>query len=79
MEAEIFLNSPVNALGLSGQFRDQCTGMGFKTIGEITRTSPEVLIKMDGFNYHWLAELSEVLNKEGLLHLLQPITGSNHG
>jgi hypothetical protein len=79
MEAAIFLNTPLNSLGLSEQFREQSLNMGFKTIAEILRMSPRDIIKMDGFSYHWLAELSEVLNKEGLLHLLQPLPGSIPG
>ena len=76
MEAEIFLNTPINRLGVSDQFSDQSVRMGFKTIGEIISASLETILKMDGFTYHWLTELSEVLNQEGLLHLLQPLPGS---
>jgi hypothetical protein len=78
MKAEVFLNTPVNALGLDREFCEQCDHMGFETVREIVSTSPAEIIKREGFTYHWLAELSEMLNKEGLLHLLQPLPGSIH-
>jgi hypothetical protein len=77
MKTEIFLNTSLKSLGLSIRFCEDSAQMGFRNIGEILKTPPEVMIKMDGFNYHWLAELSEALNKEGLLHLLQPLPGSS--
>ena len=79
METEFFLNSPINALPANKQFCEQCALMGFKTIQEIIETGPEKLLSTRGFTYHWLAELSEALNKEGLLHLLQPLPGSIPG
>jgi len=79
MEIEFFLNSPITALSANEKFGEQCTLMGFKTIQEIIETGPEKLLATRGFTYHWLAELSEALNKEGLLHLLQPLPGSIPG
>jgi hypothetical protein len=79
METAAFLNQPLYTLGLSEQFCEKCGNMGFKTIAEILLVSPEAMLKMEGFSYHWLAELSEVLHKEGLLHLLQPLPGSIPG
>ena len=78
MKTDDFLNTPLYALGLRIEFCDQCKRMGFETIGAVVGTPPNVIVAMDGFSYHWLAELSELLNKEGLLHLLQPGQGSIH-
>jgi len=79
MEAAVFLDTPLDRLGLNERFCAQCRIMGFKTMAAILLVSPETMLKMEGFSYHWLAELSEVLNKEGLLHLLQPLPGSIPG
>ena len=79
MDTELFLNGPINALPVSEQFREQCGSMGFKTIQEIIDTGPEKLLTTKNFTYHWLADLSELLNKEGLLRLLQPLPGKNPG
>jgi len=79
MKTADFLNRPVYRLELSKEFCEKCLGMGFETIADILRVAPEELIKMEGFSYHWLAELSEALNREGLLHLLQPLPGSIRG
>jgi hypothetical protein len=79
MEAAIFLHTPLDRLELSERFCEQCLIMGFKTMADILSVPPESMLKADGFSYHWLAELSEALNKEGLLHLLQPLPGSIPG
>jgi hypothetical protein len=79
MDVPAFLNTPLNSLGLSDQFCDESRVLGFNTIGSIVGVPLEEIITMEGFNYHWLAELSEALNKEGLLHLLQPLPGSIPG
>lgn len=50
--------------------------MGFTNIGEIIDTGLTVIVKKNGFTYHWLGELSDFLNAEGLLYLLQPIPGN---
>ena len=78
MTAEVFLKIPIHQLVVSKQFCDQCKMMGFATLGEIVRTSPEEIVKKEGFSYHWLSELSELLKKEDLLRLLQPLPGSSH-
>jgi len=79
METAAFLNQPVDTLGLGEKFCEKCRQMGFKTMAEILRVSPEALIRKEGFDYHWLAELSEALQQAGLLHLLQPLPGSIPG
>ena len=79
MKTADFLNRPVSRLELSKEFCEKCGRMGFETIADILFVVPEELIQREGFDYHWLAELSETLNKEGLLHLLQPLPGSIRG
>ena len=79
MDKNPLLNRPINLLGLSNDFLSASKTMGFGTISEVIDTGLIDLVNKEGFNYHWLAELIEVLNKEGLLHLLQPLPGSIPG
>lgn len=71
MEIEELLQTPINRLGFSAEFCKACSSMHFSTLKDITSLLPEQLINKEGFNYSWLGELSDYLDKKGLLHLLQ--------
>jgi hypothetical protein len=79
MEADLVLNAAPDTLGLSGQFCLQCRQMEFYTLKEVVSTPPGELMDKPGFTYRWLGELSEFLNKEHLLCLLQPVPGKSYG
>jgi hypothetical protein len=77
-ESEI-LNFPIKDLPVSENFCVRSKLMGYATIGEIVETPPDAIIKKEGFNYDWLAELIRLLMSYNMLHKLQPIPGSNAG
>jgi hypothetical protein len=72
------LDKSLAEIGFGQQFVEQSRQMGFLTLADILRTSPDILTGCKGFSYHWLSELSQYLGQRGLLHLLQPIPGKNH-
>jgi hypothetical protein len=78
MGASELLNTPVERLGLSENFYERCNVMGFSTIADILKVAPMDLVNKTGFSYTWLGELSEFLQKQKLLHLLQPAPGKNY-
>jgi hypothetical protein len=73
------LQTPINKLFLGHQFEWQCRVMGFATLEAILLLSPEELVARPGFTYHWLGELSALLSKHQLLHLLQSTPGKSFG
>lgn len=75
METSILLNKPIADLELSDQFKNKCIEMKFGKLEDIVFIRPEKLINTTGFSYSWLKELSEFLDKRGMLYLLQPIPG----
>jgi hypothetical protein len=77
MKPESLLASSVGALGLSEEFCKGCREMGVSTLAEILALSPAQLQASKGFNYLWLAELSDYLSKKGLLSSLQALPGNN--
>lgn len=70
---------PLNELEVSEEFRAAGTAMGFRTLNDILETPPAVLIAAPGFSYRWLAELSSLLSRHGLLHRLQPLRENTGG
>ena len=76
---DALLAEKIENLELSDQFKRQCQKMDLKTIGEITATEPEALVRLPGFSYTWLSELSAFLLSNNKLQLLQPPAGKNYG
>jgi hypothetical protein len=71
------LFQPITELEFSAGFQSSCKTMGFRTLEEIIKQAPQALRIRKGFNYVWLGELITFLNDRKLLHLLQPLPGSN--
>lgn len=71
MTDEKLLYEPIAFLGMTEKFVKGCEAMGFATINEIMEIDPKDLVKRDGFDYKWLAELVSYLDGKGMLHLLQ--------
>jgi len=77
MDTAQLLRKPLVELGFSEDFMLISAVMKFDTLADIlTETSTELLAR-EGFNYRWFAELVEFLSGRKLLHLLQPLPGSN--
>ncbi|MES2275994.1 MAG: hypothetical protein V4592_08225 [Bacteroidota bacterium] len=73
------LQQPLSQCGLSPEFSARARLMGFENLEDILAEAPKDLIANPHFNYDWLAELVAVLNKKGLLHLLQAMPGRTPG
>lgn len=78
MEAQPDITQSIVMLGFSSGFVEASEKMGFQTIADILAAGRENLLKKEGFSYHWLAELITFLSEHKLIHLLQPMPGSNH-
>ncbi|SDH15581.1 hypothetical protein [Mucilaginibacter gossypii] len=76
-DQDILLNQPFAALSFSEEFRQKSKKMGFSTIGDIISIGPQVLVRMEHFDYIWLGELTAFLTKHGVLNLLQPSQGNS--
>ena len=79
MSPEKLLHIAISELEFSSDFRKSCEDMNFATLEDITKVLPSELINKKGFSYSWLGELSAYLDKKGLLHLLQNLSGRNYG
>lgn len=77
MEVKPDIGQPIEMLGFSSSFVETSGKMGFQTIAEILAAGREDLLKREGFSYHWLGELVAFLSANKLIHLLQPMPGSN--
>ncbi len=75
MKSDDILKQPICQLDVSVQFKEISEKMGYKTLEEIIVFTPEMLSQKKDFSYTWLIELSIYLEKQQLLHLLQPISG----
>jgi hypothetical protein len=64
-------------LELSDEFKTRAFEMGFNTLGDIVQIAPDALLSKKEFNYNWFGELITFLSDRKLLHLLQPLPGSN--
>lgn len=73
------LKQALQTIGLSPAFCQQAAMMGFFCLADILAETPEALQSNAYFSYPWLAELTEILEKEGLLHLLQATPGRTRG
>ena len=65
------LDIPVEELEVSDYFKEVSEKMGFKTLRPMTDAGWGKLLKMKGFNYEWFDELVHLLDKAGILQLLQ--------
>ncbi len=79
MDAQELVNEEIGQLGLSNKFVEDSHAMQFHTIGDILRAGSQALVKREGFNYDWLAELTEFLEAHQMLQLLQPLPGRSRG
>jgi len=77
MEAAQILRRPFGELGFSKDFMTASATMQFNTLEDILTEPSTELLAREGFNYRWFAELVEFLSARQLLHLLQPLPGSN--
>ena len=71
------LKKQIKELRVSTSFAATCEKMGYPTLEAILSEKPEQIRKKKGFSYTWLGELIDVLSKNELLHLLQPIRGNS--
>lgn len=71
------LRKRIKELGVSTLFAATCESMGYPTLEAILSEKPEQIREKRGFSYTWLGELIDVLDKNGLLHLLQPMQGNS--
>lgn len=69
------IQTPIKKLQVNPKFARRCQEMGFVTLEDILALSAEELLSTPGFSYHWLAELTDLLNKHQITHLLQPVPG----
>lgn len=77
METDDIFRLPLAQLGMSENFYLRCRLMGFQNLSDILATPSGELVHMEGFSFSWLGELTKLLASKGLLHLLQPLPGSN--
>ena len=77
METTELLTQPIHQLGFSAAFLARCDEMGFRTLGDVVKTQPALLVGHPAFTYHWFGELCVFLSEKKLIQLLQPIPGSN--
>ena len=74
LTAEVLINRPIPSLGLSKDFMERSRLMGYKSIYQIILMEPKEIIAQKAFTYEWLSELTEFMSKQGVLHLLQPLS-----
>jgi hypothetical protein len=77
MDTGKIITEPLKNLEFSKDFLQANTRMGFENLADILAENRESLLRKEGFNYRWLAELVEFLSARQLLHLLQPLPESN--
>ena len=78
-ENQELLSCPIASLGFSGDFKARSREMGFDDLRAILRVPPQELISREGFSYSWLGELTGFMQKNKLLHLMQPMPGNIAG
>lgn len=78
MDEKSLIRQPIVHLGFSKDFLNASKIMEVETIADVLAIEPLKLVDKKGFNYNWLCELSEFLNKHHMLHLLQPAPGKSH-
>jgi len=77
MDKKPLIEEQIGTLGFSREFLEASGKMGFGTIADVLAAGREELLKREGFSYHWLGELVTFLSEHKLIHLLQPMPGSN--
>lgn len=75
MDQQELLTLPLKVLGFSKKFRDTCSLMQKNTLGSLLAEGSK-LQHNKHFSYQWLEELVRFLQKNNMLHLLQPLPGS---
>lgn len=75
-ENQELLCRPIVHLDFSSDFKARSRELGFDTLEAIVRMPPVELISMEGFSYTWLGELTGFMQKNKLLHLMQPMPGN---
>lgn len=71
------LKKQIKELGVSAMFAATCEKMNYPTLEAILGEKPEQIRAKKDFSYTWLGELIDILNKNELLHLLQPMQGNS--
>lgn len=64
------LREPIPYLPLSPEFKNMAMANGFRTLQDILDTSLDKLHQLPSSGYRMLKELSDVLEANGLTHLL---------
>ncbi|RLJ77364.1 hypothetical protein BCL90_2449 [Pedobacter alluvionis] len=68
---EEFIDLLIDQLPVSDSFKLKSVELGFSTLRDITNVGWGKLMKLDGFCYTWFNELVKLLNRRGLLELLE--------
>lgn len=71
------LKKQIKHLSVSPAFAATCERMGYSTLEVLLNDPPEHIRSKQGFSYTWLGELIDILEKNGMLHLLQPMQGNS--
>ncbi|WP_133300168.1 hypothetical protein [Mucilaginibacter terrenus] len=79
MKDNLFLEKPLSETGLGRSFCMKGERMGISTVADVCRLPPAELIAKKDFSYHWLAVFTSYLEKNDMLHLLQPGPGRSSG
>jgi hypothetical protein len=64
------LQQPINELPVTEVFKLRSKLMGFYTLNEVLLNTQAELRNKEDFNEHWYYELHHLLNRNGLVHLL---------
>jgi hypothetical protein len=64
------LSQPINSLPVTEVFKLRSKLMGFRSLEEVLSKSAAELRNKEDFSEHWYYELLHVLNRNGLIHLL---------
>jgi hypothetical protein len=64
------LRQPINELPVTEVFKLRSKLMGFHTLDEVLSQSQADLRTKEDFNEHWYYELHHLLNRNGLVYLL---------
>ena len=71
MQNQQDINKLISDLPFTEQFKSAADQMNFKTIADILEYDSGALIKMPGFNYHFLQEFINYIENNGLADLLK--------
>jgi hypothetical protein len=65
------LNAPIDTLGFSKDFIEECRYRNFRCLGDILAIGSNALIKDPTISLAWFSELTAFLRTNLLLHLLE--------